>query len=296
MQSLAHADILRLEEIARAVRIASDLGITHVRLTGGEPLVRRGCVDLARELAANPRIEDLSLTTNGILLPQFAAALKEAGVQRLNISLDTLDPIAYARVTRLGRLEDALAGIEAGLEQGFCPIKLNAVAVRSLHQDFCAFAKLTIAHPLHVRFIEYMPVGQGCWGEEDVIPAGEILEEIRRRACEEGLPEPVPACAKEVPEGVGPARYYKIPGAQGTIGFISALSHHFCASCNRLRLTADGRLRPCLFSDAEYDIKDALRHGTDVDVAAVFERAIREKPDAKHDKKGTVRKMSQIGG
>lgn len=301
VESLPHEQILRIEEIARLVRVAAGLGIRSVRLTGGEPLVRKGVVDLVREVANTPGIENVSLTTNGVLLPKMAGELKRAGLSRVNISLDTLDPGQFEYVTRRGKLQQALDGIEAALEAGFDPVKINAVTVRSLNQDYLAFARLSIDRPLHVRFIEYMPVGEsagvhGCgWGPEDVVPNEEVLESIGMAAREAGLPTLVPA-GDGGPLGWGPARYWRFPGAKGTVGFISALSNHFCSQCNRVRLTADGKLRPCLFSDVELDVRDALRAGDDEGVEATFSKVLRIKPDEHHNKVGTQRKMSQIGG
>ena len=303
--SLPHEQILRIEEIAHLVRIAADLGIKSVRLTGGEPLVRKGVVDLVRDVANTPGIENVSLTTNGVLLPKMASDLKRAGLSRVNISLDTLDEDQFAFITRRGHLHETLDGIAAALEAGFDPVKINAVTVRSLNQDYLAFARLSMDRPLHVRFIEYMPVGDsagvaGCgWGPDDVVPNEEVLETINAQAREAGLPELVPA-GGDSPLGWGPARYWEFPGAKGTVGFISAMSNHFCSQCNRVRLTADGKLRPCLFSDDEYDVRAALRGqmGADVDgaVRAVFAAALGAKPDEHHDKVGTERGMSQIGG
>ncbi|MEG0070792.1 MAG: GTP 3',8-cyclase MoaA [Raoultibacter sp.] len=301
VEQLAHDDILRIEEIEEVVRVAAGMGIRRIRLTGGEPLVRKGVIDLVRALANTPGIEDVSLTTNGILLPRMAAGLKEAGLARVNISLDTLDADQFAMITRCGKLEDTLAGIEAALSVGFSPVKINAVAVRSLNQDFLAFAKLSIDRPLHVRFIEYMPVGEssgsdGCgWGPQDVVPTEELIEIIDAAARAEGL-GPLVLAEGDRPVGGGPARYYEFEGSRGTVGFISPLSHHFCSECNRLRLTADGDLRPCLFSDDEFDVKSALRNGTEDDVRAVIAQALGAKPDEHHDKVGTERGMSQIGG
>ena len=302
VDQIGHDEIMRIEEIERIVRVLAPLGISRVRLTGGEPLVRKGCVDLVRALSAMPEIKDISLTTNGLLLPRYAGEVKEAGLNRVNISLDTLDAGCFHEVTRLGKLEDALAGIEAAFASGFEPVKINAVAVRHLNQDFYAFARMTIDRPLHVRFIEYMPVGSnqsacgGGWGKEDVISAEEIREKIDEAARAAGEPELVPANADEQPGGAGPARYWKIPGALGTVGFITALSNHFCRECNRMRLTADGKLRPCLFSDKEYDLREAVREGSDEDIVRIFQLAVANKPDAHHDRVGTERKMSQIGG
>ena len=266
VQSLAHEDILRIEEIEQAVRVAAGMGIRSIRLTGGEPLVRLGVVDLVRAIAHTPGIENVSMTTNGVLLPKMADDLKQAGLSRVNISLDTLDPAQFKQITRRGELQQTLDGIEAALEAGFNPVKINAVAVRSLDQDYLAFAKLSLDRPLHVRFIEYMPVGE-------LVAAGD-----------------------DRPLGWGPARYFQFPNAQGTVGFISPLSRHFCSECNRLRLTADGKLRPCLFSDDEYDLRTALRSGDEQAARTVFAQALGAKPDEHHDKVGTERGMSQIGG
>ena len=302
---LSHDDILRIEEIARVVRVAAGLGVRSVRLTGGEPLVRKGVADLVREIARTPGIENVSMTTNGVLLPKMADELKRAGLSRVNISLDTLDPVQFRQITRRGELRQTLDGIEAALAAGFDPVKVNAVVVRSLDQDYLAFARMSVDRPLHVRFIEYMPVGEssggcGCgWGPEDVVPSEELFEAINERARAEGMDGLVPA-GDDRPLGWGPARYFEFPGAQGTVGFISPLSRHFCGECNRVRLTADGKLRPCLFSDDEYDVRAALRGqmGADVDgaVRAVFAAVLGAKPDEHHDKVGTERGMSQIGG
>lgn len=306
VQSMVHDDILRIEEIARVVRVAAGLGIRSVRLTGGEPLVRKGVVDLVREIAHTPGIENVSMTTNGVLLPKMADSLKEAGLSRVNISLDTLDPEQFHMITRRGQLHETLDGIDAALAAGFDPVKVNAVTVRQLNQDFLAFARLSVDRPLHVRFIEYMPVGEsagpdGCgWGPDDVVSSEETFDAINAAARAAGMPELVPA-GDDQPIGWGPARYFEFPGAQGTVGFISPLSRHFCSDCNRLRLTADGKLRPCLFSDEEYDVRGALRsgeaaEGVDDAVDAVFRQALGAKPDEHHDKVGTERGMSQIGG
>lgn len=296
---IPHDEILRLEEIEDIVRVGARLGIRSVRLTGGEPLVRKGVTELVESITHMPGVENVSLTTNGVLLPQMAEGLKRAGLSRVNISLDTLDPEQFHEITRVGRLEDTLSGIEAALEAGFNPVKVNAVTVRRLGQDFLEFAKLSIERPLHVRFIEYMPIGDSSdggtgWGKEDVISSDELLDTINARAAEEGLPALVPAGKR--PVGWGPARYFEFPGAKGTVGFISPLSRHFCSECNRLRLTADGKIRPCLFSDVEYDVRTAAREGTDEDIERVLYAALGAKPDEHHDKVGTERSMNAIGG
>ena len=301
VQQLAHDQILRFGEIIEIVRAAAEMGITRLRLTGGEPLVRKGVEFLVRDLMDIPGIESVAMTTNGVLLPKMAHDLKEAGLSRVNISLDTLDAQQFAQITRCGKLEDTLAGIDAALEAGFEPVKINAVTVRSLNQDYLAFAKLSLDRPLHVRFIEYMPVGEssgshGCgWGKEDVVPNEELRAIIDERAVAEGI-GPLRPAEKHRPSGWGPAQYYEFEGAKGTVGFISPLSRHFCSECNRLRLSADGKLRPCLFSDEEYDVKAALASGNAADVRAVIAQAIGAKPDEHHDKVGTERGMSQIGG
>ena len=263
VKSIPHESVLTLEEVHKAIECASQLGIKHIRFTGGEPTVRKGLLSLIERTAQTPGIESVALTTNAILLPGMAADLKAAGLSRVNISLDTLDTEQYRFITRLGNLDDALKGIEAALSAGLFPVKLNTVVVRSLNQDLLSFARLTVDAPLHVRFIEYMPIGNGddCGG-----------------------------C------GWGPAQYYRLPGAQGTVGVISAISNHFCASCNRLRLTADGKIKPCLFSDTEYDIRSALRKGSEEEVLSVFKAALFHKPSGHEHRVGTRRMMSQVGG
>ncbi len=301
VESIPHDSILSLEEFARIIKVLSSAGIKHVRFTGGEPLVRKGLVSLVEQTAAIEGIESVALTTNAILFPSMAKDLKKAGLSRVNISLDTLDEDQYRFITRRGNLHDALHGIQSALEYDFSPVKLNTVVVRSLEQDLLSFAKLTIDQPLHVRFIEYMPVGEGLscggcgWGIEEVIPAQEILTTINQNAQKEGLGTLQPLHENK-PVGWGPATYYKLPNAQGSIGVISAISNHFCASCNRLRLTSDGKLKPCLFSDVEYDLRKAVRTGSDEDILNIFSQAIATKPEGHQQRIGTKRMMSQVGG
>ena len=310
----AHDELLSAEEIARFVRLVAGEGIRRVRLTGGEPLVSRRIIPLIRDIRAIPQIEDISLTTNGALLPKLAPQLKDAGLNRVNISLDTLDPTLFGKITRLGRLEQTMAGIDAALAWGFEPVKVNCVVVRRLNQDVAALARLTVDRPIHLRFIEYMPIGDEhtsshcavdphaptlnpeLWDASDTVPSDELRARINVGATAAGLGELEPLDINDAPAGAGPARYWHFPGAAGTVGFISAMSNHFCANCNRLRLTADGKLRPCLFSDVEYDLRTALREGTEEDQRAVFLQALGAKPDEHHDKVGTERGMSQIGG
>ncbi len=298
--------ILTFEEIEHFASIAVEQGISKIRITGGEPLVRKGLVEHIRRLKAITGLEAIALTTNATLLPQYAEALRNAGLSRINISLDSLDPDVFATITRGGRLADALAGLDAALAVGFHPVKLNVVVVRSLEQDLAAFARLAIDRPVHVRFIEYMPVGDaplsvrgghgGGWTEADHVPASEILTALDSALGAEGLGPLQPVGDGSGPEGWGPARYFTIAGAAGTIGVISPLSRHFCGACNRLRLTADGRLRPCLFSDREFDVRTALRDGTDEDIEAIISAALNEKPETHEQRRGTSRRMSQIGG
>lgn len=299
-----HNEILSYEEIGRLVRIAAEMGIKRIRLTGGEPLVRPGIVDLVRLITHTPGIESVAVTTNGLLLPLLGPQLAEAGLSRVNISLDTIDEEQYHHITRLGHVEDVFKGIDAALECGFDPVKINTVVVRQLNQDVYTLARMSVDRPLHIRFIEYMPVGVSSgsnglgWSAEDTVPSAELLQMINDAAAahgEEGL-SPLDAGAENSPVGWGPARYYSFPGAKGSVGFISALSNHFCASCNRIRLTADGKIRPCLFSDLELDVREALRTGTDDDVLNVLKATLAAKPDSHHDRVGTERRMSQIGG
>lgn len=300
VKSIPHESILTLEEVHKAIECASQLGIKHIRFTGGEPTVRKGLLGLIERTAQTPGIESVALTTNAILLPNMTADLKTAGLSRVNISLDTLDAEQYRFITRRGNLDDALKGVEAALSSGLSPVKLNTVVVRSLNQDLLSFARLTVDAPLHVRFIEYMPIGSGedcggCgWGLDDVVPAKEIIETINMQAQSIGLGSLQPTTA--TPDGWGPAQYYRLPDARGTVGVISAISNHFCASCNRLRLTADGKIKPCLFSDTEYDIRSALRKGDKEEVLSVFEAALSHKPSGHEHRAGTRRMMSQVGG
>lgn len=300
VKSIPHESILTLEEVHKAIECASQLGIKHIRFTGGEPTVRKGLLGLIERTAQTPGIESVALTTNAILLPNMVTDLKAAGLSRVNISLDTLDAEQYRFITRRGNLNDALKGVEAALSSGLSPVKLNTVVVRSLNQDLLSFARLTVDAPSHVRFIEYMPIGSGedcggCgWGLDDVVPAKEIIETINMQAQSIGLGSLQPTMA--TPDGWGPAQYYRLPGAQGTVGVISAISKHFCASCNRLRLTADGKIKPCLFSDTEYDIRSALRKGDEEEVLSVFKAALSHKPSGHEHRIGTRRMMSQVGG
>ena len=300
-----HEQILRYEEIETVVRAAAGLGISKVRLTGGEPLVRLGMVDLVAMLARIPGIDDLAMTTNGTLLARYADELKAVGLQRVNVSLDTLKPERFRSITRLGELSDTLAGIAAAREAGLVPVKVNTVVIRGLNDDEVVdFARLTCAPPpplvagvgrgeWHVRFIEVMPLGDNAdWAGNGYVPMGEVRERIER---ELGKLRPARLAA-----GGGPARYYRLPGAQGTIGFITPISEHFCYQCNRLRLTADGKLRPCLLSDYEIDLRTPLRQGASAEeIKALIIEGIRNKPERHHLSEQVIpqgRAMSEIGG
>jgi len=289
VEFIPHESVLTYEEIAFFVRVAVDLGFSKVRLTGGEPLVRRGLPWLVNQLATTPGIVDISLTTNGILLPRYAADLKKAGLNRVNISVDTLDPERYRRVTRGGSLEQALQGVEAAFAARLAPVKINAVLTEESLDELEGFVELTRERPLHIRFIEWMPVG-GCGPASPV--DGPTRDEVIARLDSMGRLEPAPS-----PGGWGPARYFAFAGHRGTLGFISAMSDHFCADCNRLRLTADGRLKNCLFSDDEVEVREPLREGNAEETARRIQESLARKtfnrfciPEANR------RGMSQIGG
>lgn len=281
-----HDEILSYEEIIRFTRAAARLGITRVRITGGEPLVRRQCPELVAKLAAIPGIEDLSLTTNGALLTDHAEALRNAGLSRLNISIDSLDPDRFSRITRGASLAPVLAGLKMALELGFAPVKVNAVMIPGIEAELEQFVTLARENPVHVRFIEFMPIG--CHQEDDrnFISRQKLLEGIS------GFGDLMPV---DSPVGGGPARYFRFDGALGTIGFISSMSDHFCENCNRLRLTADGKLRNCLFSDEEVDIRPFI-NGDSMKLANVIIDSMNSKKFDRTGEKPLARTMSQIGG
>jgi cyclic pyranopterin phosphate synthase len=293
----AHEHILRYEEIESVVRAAAELGVSKVRLTGGEPLVRLGIADLVGALAHIPGIDDLALTTNGILLTRHTSDLAEAGLHRVNVSLDTLRADRFPQIARCGRLEDVLAGMAAAERAGLTPVKINTVVIRGMNDDEVVdFARKTLDTKWHIRFIELMPVGNSglvddTW-QQRVVTAGEIRGEI-----EAALGELVPERASI---GGGPARTYRLVGARGTLGFITPVSEHFCYHCNRLRLTADGQLRPCLLSDYEIDLRTPLRQGAGVDqIKELLLQGIGSKPLQHHlDERARPesRVMSEIGG
>ena len=280
-----HLDMLTEDEIIAAVETAASLGITKIRITGGEPMVKKNIVSICRRTAAVDGIKEVCLTTNGILLPQLAKPLREAGVKRLNLSLDTLKEDKYAYITRIGKMDDFRAGLDAAFEAGFEKIKINAVLIGGFNDDeIVSMANLTREYPLDMRFIELMPMyDSGDFGVAAYVPYSRVLEK---------LPEAV-----EVSKDGGVAKLYRLPGAKGNIGLISPVNAHFCAECNRLRLTADGKLKPCLHGAQEYSIKGLDKAG----MKAVFEEAIWNKPawhgdlDALH-RSQAGRNMNEIGG
>jgi len=283
-----HKDILSFESIEKIVRAAAALGINKIRFTGGEPLVRRGITSLIQMISEIPGINDVSLTTNGILLGDMAHELKAAGLQRVNISLDSLRPERFREITRGGNLDSALAGIRAAREAGLAPIKINTVLIGGFNDDEIEdLVRLTWSESVDVRFIELMPIGEASgWSNGHFISNETILKTV---------PVLRPLEADDVHS---PAHYYRIPGAVGKVGLINPISSHFCESCNRIRLTADGRLKPCLHSEQEIDLRSALNDPEAL--TALIRKAILSKPQQHHilssDFKPVSRNMYQIGG
>ena len=289
---MSHQDILTYEEIYTVASAAAELGINKIRLTGGEPLVRAGVPELVRQLAGSGTIDDIALTTNGILLKQYAADLKEAGLSRVNVSLDTLKAERFSRITRCGSLEDTLEGIEAAFAAGLTPVKINVVVMAGINEDELPdFAAKTVTEGWHVRFIEHMPVN----GEDSGTARLVSVNEMKKRIESLGQLEPY-----KVDVGNGPAKYFRLPEATGTIGFITPVTEHFCINCNRLRLTADGKLRPCLLSEDEIDLKQALRSGASAaELKDLLQQAIARKPKGHRLADGNRKKgrpFSQVGG
>jgi GTP 3',8-cyclase len=267
---LKREDLLSYEEIAEVVRVMAGMGLRRVRLTGGEPLVRQDLPRLAAMISAVPGIEDLSLSTNAVLLADMAKELRVAGVDRLNISLDSLDPERFdAIVRRPGSFQRVMAGLDAAEREGFTPIKLNVVLIRGENDHEVAdFAAITRERPWHIRFIELMPTGANLeLSAARTVTCDEVLETLR----EVGRLDPVTG-----PTGNGPARYFRFPGAPGTVGVITPMSHNFCDQCNRMRLTADGQLRPCLFGHLQTDLRGPLRRGEALE--PFIEETLRVKP------------------
>lgn len=281
----SHDEMMTAEETIEAVKAAVSLGIKKIRITGGEPLVKRGIVELCRHIAQIDGVEELCITTNGTLLRQYGAKLKEAGVNRLNISLDTLDPVKYRDITRTGELQDAIDGINAAFEAGFEGIKLNTVLMGGFNDDEIEdFVRLTVDRELEVRFIELMPIGGGMdFDEAGFISCQQVLEKVPQL-------EPL-----NMVDGV--ANIYRLPGAKGRVGLIRPISCEFCGTCNKIRLTADGMLKPCLHSDAEISIKGKDRE----EMADMIKAAVLGKPEMRdaldaNNPSRAGRNMNSIGG
>ncbi len=291
---LKREELLSYEEIERIVRTMAGMGLRRVRITGGEPLVRRDLPDLVAMIAGVPEIEDLSLSTNAVLLAEHAEALRSAGVQRLNVSLDSLRPDRVDGIARRpGSFPKIMDGLDAAERVGFAPIKINVVLIRGQNDDEVAdFAEITKERPWHVRFIELMPTGANLdLSAESFVSCAEALRAVERI---DAL-EPVAG-----PFGNGPARYYRCPGAPGTVGVITPMSHNYCDRCNRMRLTADGHLRPCLFGDIQTNLRDPLRAGRDL--RPLIAETLRIKPERHYLIQGSdagsggLVALSQTGG
>jgi cyclic pyranopterin phosphate synthase len=284
-------DILTYEEIRDFATAAITAGISKIRLIGGEPLIRRDVAKLIRMLISIPGLKDLSLTTNGYLLEEYLFDLKKAGLKRVNISIDSLDEATYKRITRVGELKKVLRGLKKALEMGLEPVKINVVLLKGINEDPRDFVSLTFDYPVHVRFIEFMPIGkENPWYPSLYVSINAFKEKLLKygELIEDGGPV-----------GAGPASYAKFKGAIGTVGFISPISNHFCNTCNRLRLTPDGRLRTCLFSNSEVNVKEKLRENLKIEELINFIRAVlQNKPLSRESLREwkVARLMSQIGG
>jgi cyclic pyranopterin phosphate synthase len=289
-----NAELMQDDEIVRLVRLFAELGFDKFRLTGGEPTVRAGMVDLVSQISRTPGVRSLSMTTNGVLFAKLAQPLAQAGLDRVNFSLDTLDPDRFKRLTRWGSLADVWRGIGAAEQAGLSPIKINSVVVRDYsEQDIVDLAKLTLRHPWQVRFIEMMPFGGITeFQQANIVTASEIQTHLVSAF---GKLEPLNGGRID-----GEARLYRLPGAKGIVGFISTVSQPFCSSCTRARLTADGRLRLCLLNEYEVDLLSCLRGGaTDIRLRQIILDAIWQKPWGNKLSQGLVplnRAMSEIGG
>ena len=300
---IPHEEILRYEEIVEIIQEAVNLGITKVRITGGEPLVRKGIIDFIKKLRKIKGLEDISLTTNGYFLTEYAEKLKNAGLNRVNISVDSLQEEKYKKITRGGSLEKALKGIDSALKAELLPIKINTVLIRGINDEEAEnFVRLTLERPLSIRFIELMPSLEGIIDnyKDKFISGLDIKENLAKKYSFNPI---------KTNRGNGPAKYYQIEGGKGTIGFITALSQHFCQTCNRIRLTSEGKIRPCLFSNQEIDLKKALREmgnsGEDQIlrrkvIRDKIEMAVKLKPKGHKIKEGISNnlsfKMSRVGG
>ena len=281
-----HEEMLSLEEIYRIVKVFVDLGVSKIRLTGGEPLVRKGVVHLVEMIRQLEGVKDLAMTTNGLLLKDMAKDLKAAGLDRVNVSLDTLKAEKYREITRNGSLDDVLQGIEEAKKVGFAPMKLNTVLIGGFNDDeVMDFINLTKDEAIDVRFIELMPIGEAAdWAESKFISSKEVLEKVG------GLV----AIKREDPSS--PANYYQLPGAKGKVGFINPITCKFCDNCNRVRLTSSGKLKLCLHSNQEIDLRDDLY--SEEALKKIILASIGKKEEAHHLEDGAyiTRNMNQIGG
>ena len=289
---LPKSDILSYEEIAEVVRQLAPMGLRRVRITGGEPTIRPQLSTLVRQLRAIAAVDDIALSSNGVRLPELARELADAGLDRVNMSSDSLRPDRIAAIARRDLRFDPITSATAAQDAGLAPIKLNVVVMRGINDDeVLDFARLTLDRPWHVRFIELMPVGEmAMLTDAHVLSSDEVLSRI---AAAFGALAPAAGPAR----GNGPAAYHRLPGAAGTIGVITPMTHTYCGSCNRVRLTADGRLRTCLFGDHEVDLRTPLRAG--VPLAPFVHRALAEKPEAHAllaRRVGGLRALSQVGG
>ncbi|NQT46263.1 MAG: GTP 3',8-cyclase MoaA [Candidatus Omnitrophica bacterium] len=289
----SHDDLLTFEEIVRIAGIAAQMGINKVRLTGGEPLVRKNLAVLVKMVAEIEGIDEISMTTNGILLKDYAHQLKRAGLKRVNVSLDTLRGDRFKDVTRFGELRDAMEGIEAALDAGLHPVKINVLLLAGVNDDeITDFLRLTIDRPLHVRFLEFMPItGNEFWSEKRFLSCKEAMDICNRFGRVESANV----------SGNGPARNFRIENASGTFGFIAALTDKFCSACNRLRLTSDGHLKGCLHSDLKVNLRDPLRNGADEGILKHLIRLVVDTKPREHSLTGDFVEaseylMSQIGG
>lgn len=294
IKNIGHNRILTLEQVFRLVKIAAGVGFKKVRLTGGEPLVRKNIAKLIADIASLPEIEDISMTTNGLLYADMAEELRDAGLKRINISLDTMNPGKYRYITRGGEYKDAQRAIFKALELQMNPVKLNVVAIKGFNDnEVLDFAELAYKYPLHVRFIEFMPIGDlDFYSQDKFIGIDAIREKIEQK---------YKLTNDKVVTGSGPAKYYNISGGQGSLGFISPISHHFCHKCNRIRMTANGKLRSCLYYENEIDLQMALlNEQSDDKLRRLFIKAIETKPGHHQMENGwgsdNYRKMCQIGG
>lgn len=289
---VSHDDILRYEEILAIVKAAQDTGIRKIRVTGGEPLVRRGVLDFLGKLSALGGIEDIGLTTNGLLLVEMAKALKSVGLNRINVSLDSMRREVFKAITGFDALDQVLLGIEKALEEGLNPVKINVVLLQGVNEpDIPALARLSVAKPIDVRFIERMPFSNSLLEHAPApLSAFQALDSIEK---EFGKLESIERSRLD-----GPAKLFRIPGAVGRIGIIDAVTGHFCGTCNRMRLTARGTLKPCLLSPGEIDIKTPLRAGaSQEELAAIIRQAVLSKPVGQgSDGSGLDRAMNMIGG